>query len=167
MVCGMEESTIIIILGVVFMAIFTGFNLIKRQNPAKKAQKKAEMSVWENLTEYREVEKQTIADIIHQKDSQIKSLNAKIKLLEPELIEEEKPGKKQITFEEIQAYVKQNHPKYSALLIIPGVKKQILQATKGMTIQEAMELIRQFTGDQKPGGPDQNSISQEFRTDYA
>jgi len=147
----MEESLIISILGVVFMGIFTGFILLRGQNPVKKAKKRNEISMFDNLTEYREVEKATIGDIIKRKDSEIKSLNARIKQFEPiEQEESTNQGGKAITFEEIQTLVSQTYPQYSKLL--PLMKKQIMDMTKGMTLDEVLNYVKQFTGDQQSKG---------------
>jgi len=153
----MEDLTIIIlILGVFLPVFFTSIYLIKGQNPVKKARKRNEESVYDNLTQYRDVEKSTITDILKQKDSQIKSLNARIKQFEPDIDQE--PEKKGVTWEEIQALVNTQYPKYSALL--PLVKKQILDATKGMSMEEILNYVKQFTGNQQSQGPPDPSSAQ-------
>ena len=81
------------------------------------------MSLFDNLTDYREVEKNTILDILKQKDNQIKSLNARMKQFEP--IVDEDGAKKGVTFEEITALVNQSYPKYAMML--PLMKKQIIK----------------------------------------
>jgi len=150
-VCGsiIEEETIIILtLGVVFMGVFTFFNLIKRQNPVKKAQKRNEISHFDNLTEYREVEKATITDILKQKDNQIKSLNARLKQIEP--FDEEDQPKKGVSWEEIQALVKQSYPEYTKYL--PLAKRQIMDMTKGMSLEEILDYVKEFTGNKQSSG---------------
>jgi len=140
-VCGsrMEELTLILlILGTGFSAVLTAIWYKKGQNPAKKAKKSAEISMFDNLIEYREVEKGTIADILHQKDAQIKSLNARIKLLEPEL-EPESPTTG-VKWEEIQLLVKQSYPQYA--LALPMFKGQIMKAVKGMTLNEVITNVQ-------------------------
>jgi len=160
----MEEFTIVVILGVVFMGIFTGFILLNRQNPVKKARKRNEISQFDNLTEYREVEKATILDILKQKDNQIKSLNARIKQFEP--IDEEDQPQKQVSFEEITALVKQTYPKY--LPIVQLGKKQIMEMTKGMSMDEILNYVKQFTGNQQSqASPIQQYDSAGYRVDWA
>jgi len=145
----MEDLTyVILILGVFLPVFFTSIYLIKGQNPVKKARKRNEESVYDNLTQYREVEKSTITDILKQKESQIKSLNARIKQFEPELTEE--PEKKSVSWEEIQALVKTQYPKYS--VVLPLFKKQVLDATKGMSLEEILDYVKQFTGNQGSQG---------------
>jgi len=164
-VCGyrMEEETIVIvILGVMFMAVFTFLNLIKRQNPVKKAQKRNEMSLFDNLTDYREVEKSTIADILKQKDSQIKSLNIRLKQFEP--LEEEDQSNKGVSWEQLQALVKQSYPKYSMMML--PFKKQIMETTKGMSLEEIITYVKELTGNKESQGQtDPQSL--EYRKDWA
>jgi len=150
-VCGydMEDLTLVIlILGTFFPALFTAIYFKKGVNPVKKARKRNEISVYDNLTDYREVEKATISDILKQKDSQIKSLNARIKQIEP-LVEEDQPNKG-VSFEEITALVKQTYPQYSTFL--PLMKKQIMDITKGMSMEEILNYVKQFTGNKQPQG---------------
>jgi len=153
---------VILILGTFFGALFAAIYYKRGLNPVKKAKKTAEISIYENLTGYREVEKNTIADILHQKDSQIKSLNARIKLLEPELAEE--PQQKGVSWEEITALVNAQYPKYSMLL--PLVKKQVLETTKGMSMEEILGYVKQITGNKEPQGTtDPSSVG--YRADWA
>jgi len=148
----MEELTgVILILGVVFGGIFSAIWYKRSLNPVKKAQKRNEISIFDNLTQYREVEKGTITDILKQKDNQIKSLNARLKQLEP--IQEDDQdninnNKKNVSFEEIQVLVKESYPQFSPML--PLLKKQIMDMTKGMSLDEILGYVKQFTGNKQP-----------------
>ena len=139
---------VILILGTLFSAVFGSIWYKKSLNPVKKAQKRNEMSLFDNLTDYREVEKSTIADILKQKDNQIKSLNARIKQFEP--IVEEDQEKKGVSFEEITALVNQSYPKYAPLL--PLMKKQIMDMTKGMSLDEILNYVKTLTGNKESKG---------------
>jgi len=148
-VCVLEDYLLVIlILGSFFGAIFGAIYYKKSLNPVKKAQKRNEMSLFDNLTDYREVEKSTIADILKQKDNQIKSLNARIKTFEP--LDQEDEPKKGVSFEEITALVNQSYPKYAPLL--PLMKKQIMEMTKGMSLDEILNYVKQITGNKEPIG---------------
>jgi len=144
----MEIEIVILILGVVSVTIIGALYYNKGNNPVKKAQKRNESSLFDNLTEYREVEKGTILDILKQKDNQIKSLNARIKAFEPE--QEEDPTQKGVSWEEITALANQSYPKYAPLL--PLLKDQIMKATKGMSMEEILGYVKQLTGNQQPKG---------------
>jgi len=145
----LEDITLIIlVLGTLFGTIFSAIWYKKSLNPVKKAQKRNEMSLFDNLTDYREVERATITDILKQKDNQIKSLNARIKTFEP--VEEENQPKKGVTWDEIQTLVKQSYPKYSVML--PLMKKQIMEMTKGMSMDELLDYVKQLTGNKGLSG---------------
>ena len=143
-----EYLLVILILGTLFASVFGAIYYKKSLNPVKKSQKRNEMSLFDNLTDYREVEKSTIADILKQKDNQIKSLNARIKQFEP-LIEEDQP-QKGVSFEDITALVQKSYPKYAPLL--PLMKKQIMDITKGMSLDEILTYVKQITGNKESQG---------------
>jgi len=148
---GLEIIEGIVILGTFSATLIAALYYKSTLSGVKKAKKRNEISVYENLTQYREVEKGTITDILKQKDNQIKSLNARIKQYEP--IEQEistDGGGKAITFEEIQTLVSQTYPQYSKLL--PLMKKQIMDMTKGMTLDEVLNYVKQFTGNKESQG---------------
>jgi len=153
----MEDLTLVVlVLGTFFGALFSALYYKKSINPVKKAKRRNEMSLFDNLTDYREVEKATIADILKQKDSQIKSLNIRIKNFEP--LDEEDQAKKGVSFEEITALVNQSYPKYAPLL--PLMKKQIMDMTKGMSLDEILSYVKQITGNkQSEGTPDPASTT--------
>ncbi len=151
--CVLEIIDALVILGVFVSAIIGGLYYKSSLNPVKKAKKRNEMSLFDNLTQYREVEKGTILDILKQKDTQIKSLNARIRVLEPEeeiIVDENIKNNKKVTWEEIQALAQQVVPQYAAML--PLMKKQIMEITKGMTTNEILEYVKQFTGNKQPKG---------------
>jgi len=163
MVCVLEELTLVLlILGTVFGAVFSAIWYKKSINPVKKAQKRNEMSLFDNLTDYREVEKNTILDILKQKDNQIKSLNARMKQFEP--IDQEDQAQKGVSFEEITALVNQSYPKYAMLL--PLMKKQIMDITKGMSLDEILSYVKQITGNKEPTG-ETNPESTTYNPNWA
>ena len=75
-------------------------------------------------------------------------------LRDGELAEEEQEAPeiagKQVTFEEITALVKTHAPKYGKML--PLVKKQVMEAVEGMSMEEVLDYVKQFTGDKQPEG---------------
>jgi len=152
-VCVLEDYLLVVLILGTFFGALIGASYYKRVvNPVKKAQKRNESSLFDNLTEYREVEKGTILDILKQKDNQIKSLNARIKQFEPTV--EEDPSTKGVSFEEITALVKQSYPQYSFML--PLMKKQIMEITKDMSMEEILTYVKQITGNKQPQGETQS-----------
>ena len=70
---------------------------------------------------------------------------------EPDYEEEvTESGGKQVTWDEIQTLVKTQAPKYSMML--PLVKKQVMQATEGMSMEEILNYVKQFTGNKESKG---------------
>jgi len=159
-----EYLLVILILGTFSIASVSAYLFKKGQNPVKKAQKRNEQSLFDNLTEYREVEKGTILDILKQKDGQIKSLNARLKQFES--YDDEDQPKKGVSWEEIQVLVKEKYPQYSKYLMFPPVKKQIMEITKGMSLTEIIEYVKQFAGNQQ-SGTGITEQSTEYNKDWA
>jgi len=146
------------ILGVVSVMVLV---TISRLSSPKKAKSKGDNSI----SDLYDVYNTQVKDILRIKDTQISSLTSKLKRLEaqdsPEL--QESNGN-QITFEEIQAFVKTKYPKASPLVML--LKKQIMEATKGMSRDEILGYVTQFTenkGSEIAPGPE----SFEYRKDWA
>ena len=110
-------------------------------------------------------------DTINRLQVELKKQNGRANRLQAlrnnEVIEEEEdnqPEKKEVTFEEITALVNNSYPQYAKYL--PLAKKQIMEATSGMTMEEILTYVKQFTGNQKPTG-ETNQISQQYNPDWA
>ena len=71
-------------------------------------------------------------------------------LRDGETVEMTESDDKQITFEEVTALVKTNAPKYSKML--PLVKKQVMEAVEGMSMEEVLNYVKQFAGNQQSEG---------------
>jgi len=140
----MELNEIILFLGVfctVFFVVIWQFN---RLVPTKKAAKAGDASIRDLYSVYND----QVSDVLKLKDKAISSLQAKLRNFEAE--EEEEPDDlvKPVTWEEITALVTTHYPKYAGLL--PLVKKQVMEATKGMTREEILNYVKQFTGNKQP-----------------
>ncbi len=110
-------------------------------------------------------------DTINRLQVELKKQNGRANRLQAlrnnEVLEEEEdnqPEKKEVTFEEITALVNNSYPQYAKYL--PLAKKQIMEATSGMTMEEILTYVKQFTGNQKPTG-ETNQISQQYNPDWA
>lgn len=55
-----------------------------------------------------------------------------------------------VTFEQITALVNTQYPQYSKWL--PLAKKQIMEATKGMSMDDILQYVKQFTGNKQSQG---------------
>jgi len=82
--------------------------------------------------------------------------------------EEEESTEKGATFEEISELVKASYPQYARVL--PLFKEQIMQATKGMSINEIIQYVGSITGKTPTGGLSQAATTQgpqDYRPDWA
>jgi len=142
----MELYDYITILTLSVMVFGTFMIYMSRQNKGQKARKAGD----EGVSTMYNVYNQQVEDVLKLKDNQIKRLNSRITQLEPVDQEESDNGVKPVTFEEITALVNTKYPKYAQLL--PLVKKQVMDATKGMTMNEILSYVKQFTGNQQSQG---------------
>jgi len=146
------------ILGVVSVMVLV---TITRLSSPKKAKSKGDNSI----SDLYDVYNTQVKDILKIKDTQIASLTSKLKRLEadnsPEL--QESNGK-DITFEEIQAIVQSKYPKASPLILL--MKKQIMEVTKGMSKEQILGYVGQFTGNQESKGTS-DPLSANYRPDWA
>jgi len=133
-----------LILGIFLPCFFVGVWQLNRLNPNKKATKAGDSSIKDLYNVYNT----QVSDVLKLKDKVISSLSAKLRVLEEDDEEEESDNPvKPVTFEEITALVNTKYPKYAKFL--PLVKKQVMDATKGMTMQEILEYVKSFTGNQQ------------------
>jgi len=151
----MELIDVLLVLGVFLPLLFVGVWQLNRANPTRKGVKAGDSSIKEMYNVYN----QQVTDVLKVKDRQIQSLSTKLRSFESEEEEEEPDnGVKPVTFEEITALVNTKYPKYANLL--PLVKKQVMEATKGMTMTEILNYVKQFTGNQESQGtPTPESIT--------
>jgi len=125
------------ILGVVSVMVLV---TITRLSSPKKAKKAGD----DGVSNMYEVYSTQVRDILKIKDNQIASLTSKLKRLEVDNSQElQESNGNQITFEEIQAFVKTKYPKAAPLVIL--LKKQIMEATKSMSREEILGYVQQFT----------------------
>jgi len=159
---NMELIDVLLILGMFLPVFFVGIWQLNRLNPIKKSLKAGDSSIKEMYGVYN----QQVTDVLKVKDKQISSLSAKLRNYDEDEQEDE-PNQKQVTFEEIQALVKTKYPKQAILL--PLIRKQVMDATKGMTMEEILGYVKQFTGNQESQGsaiaPD--AAGNVWRSDYA
>jgi len=157
-----EDTTILLIIGMIGLFALVGAKMFN-PNQAKSKVKSRKDNAIETLDKVTSETIDRLAKELKKESGRANRLQA-LKDQDEEL--EEEPGK-QVTFEEIQALVKQTYPKYSPML--PLIKKQIMDITKGMTLEEILDYVKQITGNKQSPTGDPNSISQGFeqRPDYA
>jgi len=139
----MELIEVLLVLGVFLPLLLVGVWQLNRLNPNKKANKAGDSSIKELYSVYNE----QVGDVLKLKDKSIASLQAKLRNFEETDDEDITGTEKMVTFEEISALVQQTYPKYSPML--PLMKKQIMEITKGMTLEQVLEYVKQITGNKQ------------------
>jgi len=139
----MELIEVLLVLGVFLPLLLVGVWQLNRLNPNKKATKAGDSSI----KELYEVYNTQVSDVLKIKDKSIASLQAKLRNFEETDEESDEGTEKMVTFEEISALVQQTYPKYAPML--PLMKKQIMEITKGMTLEQVLEYVKQITGNKQ------------------
>jgi len=160
-----ELNDIFLILGVFLPMFFVAVWQLNRLNPVKKAQKAGD----DSIRQLYNVHNQQVTDVLRLKDKQISSLSAKLRLYEEDN-EQEEP-------EEVADLVK--NPEIQkllqakginpALLDNPIISKYIKKYTKGMSIEQVLEIASQL-GLLKGNKQSQGAIaeqSQEYNPNWA
>jgi len=136
----MELLDVLLILGVFLPLLFVGIWQLNRVNPNKRAAKAGDNSIKELYSVYN----QQVNDVLKVKDKQIQSLSAKLRSFEEEPEEEEpEPIADLIQSPEIQKIL-QERGVNPAVLNNPVIQKYIKKYTKGMTIEQVLEIAQQF-----------------------
>jgi len=151
----MEDSLYIIAITLIGVFFLAGVRMFKPNTNRKQAKRDVQDTAQKEVIESKDLTIDTLKN-------ELRSLNGKLTRFrdqEPEEEEEElDDGVKPVTWEEITALVHTTYPKYDKIL--PFAKKQIMEMTKGMTIKELLEYVKQFTGNiQSEGTPNPESIA--------
>jgi len=135
-----EIIDVLLILGIFLPLLFVGIWQLNRTNPTKKGVKAGDSSIKEMYNVYN----QQVSDVLKVKDKQISSLSAKLRNYEEET-QEETPSEitDLVKNPEIQKLLQQRgiNP---ALLDNPIISKYIKKYTKGMTIEQVIEIAQQL-----------------------
>jgi len=136
----MELNEVLLILGVFLPVLLVAIWQLNRVSPNKKAVKAGDNSIKEMYNTYN----QQVQDVLKVKDKQIQSLSTKLRNYEEEP-EEEQPEQVAdlIKSPEILNLLKERgiNP---TLLQNPIILKYIKKYTKGMTIEQVLEIAQQF-----------------------
>jgi len=143
-----ELIEVLLILGIFIPSFMGVLWQLNRINPSKKSTKKAHEAADSSVSELFGVQKEQIEEILKSKTNQIRSLEKKLRLEEEDNQIETSvdPKDTQVRYEDIQALVKKQYPDKAKYLDIPFIKKEIIKATKGMTLDEALTMVENWTG---------------------
>jgi len=147
----MELLEVILVLGVFFPLLLVGIWQLNRVNPNRKAVKAGDSSIKDMYSVYNT----QVNDVLKVKDRQISSLSTKLRSFEEE-IEEEQPEEvaELVKNPEIQKLL-QAKGINPALLDNPVIQKYIKKYTKGMSIEQVLEIAKQLgflKGNKQPEG---------------
>jgi len=132
-----EITDVLLILGIFLPLLFVGIWQLNRVNPNKRAIKAGDNSIRDMYNTYS----QQVQDVLKVKESQIKSLSTKLRNYEEEPEEEEQEVSELVKNPEIQKLLQQRgiNP---ALLANPVISKMIKKYTKGMSIEQVLEIAQ-------------------------
>jgi len=135
-----EIIEVLLILGIFLPLLFVGVWQLNRVNPNRKAVKAGDKSI----SELYNVHNQQVSDVLKLKDKQISSLSTKLRSYEDEN-EEEQPQQvtELIQNPEIQKLL-QSKGINPALLNNPILQKMIKKYTKGMSIEQILDIASQL-----------------------
>jgi len=134
-----EIIEVLLILGIFLPLLFVGVWQLNRVNPNKRGQKAGDSSIKELYNVYN----QQVTDVLKIKDKQISSLSAKLRIFEEEPEEEPEEVAQLIENPEIQKLL-QARGINPNILNNPVIQKYIKKYTKGMTIEQVLEIANQF-----------------------
>jgi len=165
-VCGsMEDTTILLILVIAWGMLLTGIKLYKANEGKNKPKTRKDTAI-DTLDKVNDATIERLSKELKKESGRANRLQALKEQYEGSEEEPEENEQKQVTFEEITTLVKQSYPKYLGLL--PLMKKQIMEATKGMSLDEVLDYVKQFTGNKESSTGDPASITNaEFNPNFA
>jgi len=161
-----EQLEVLLILGVFIPVFIVVIWQLNRLNPIKKAVKAGDSSIKDLYSVHNE----QVTDILKLKDKQISSLSAKLRIFE-EVPEEETPEQVAdlIKSPQIQKIL-QERGVNPAVLNNPVIQKYIKKYTKGMTIEQVLEIAQQFgllKGNKQSESEIGKNVITEYRADWA
>jgi len=144
---GVEEWVLLVAIFMAGTFVLTGVKLFK-PNSSKNKPKTRKDNANEALDKVNDETIDRLTDQLKKEAGRANRLQALKDKFENISEDSEDSQQKQVTFEEIEALVKQTYPKYA--LMLPVMKKQIMEITKGMSLEQVLDYVRQITGDKQP-----------------
>jgi len=167
-VCGsnMEEWIYLVMIAMIGTFSLIGAKMFN-PNQAKTKVKSRKENAYETLDKVNEETITRLSKELKKESGRANRLQALKEQAEGIEEEIEETDQKQITFEEITALVDTHAPKYAKML--PLLEKQVMEAVKGMSMEQVLGYVKQFTGNQQPqGGPlAPDAAGNTWRPDYA
>jgi len=159
-VCVLEDQTILLIIGMIGVFSIIGAKMFNPNQAKNKVKTRKDLAI-DTLDKVNDETITRLSKELKKESGRANRLQAIKDQLEGN--DEELEGN-DVTFEEIQALVKQSYPKY--LPMLPLMKKQIMDLTKGMSLQQILDYVGQITGDKKPQG-NTDPLSSQYNPNWA
>jgi len=134
-----EILEVLLVLGVFIPLLLVGVWQLNRVNPNKRAAKAGDSSIKELYSVYN----QQVNDVLKIKDKQISSLAAKLRSFDEEAEEEPEEIADLIENPEIQKLLQAKGINPN-ILRNPVIQKYVKKYTKGMTMEQVLEIAGQF-----------------------
>jgi len=161
----LELLDVILVLGVFFPLLMVGIWQLNRTNPGRKAVKAGDNSIKEMYSVYNT----QVTDVLKVKDKQIASLTTKLHNFEEEIEEEPEEVADLVQNPEIQKLL-QAKGINPALLDNPIIQKYIKKYTKGMSIEQVLEIAKQLgflKGNKQPGDVSSQAEQSGYNPNWA
>jgi len=136
----MELTDILLILGIFLPVFSVTVWQLNRLNPTKKGLKAGDSSISDMYQTYN----QQVQDVLKVKDKQIQSLSAKLRVSEEEPEQEETEQVADLVKNPEIQKILQEKGINPALLDNPIIQKYIKKYTKGMSIEQVLEIANQL-----------------------
>jgi len=168
-VCVLQDLVIVLIIGMIGVFSLIGAKMFSpnlRNSKVKTRKDTAEITL-------DKINEETITRLSTQlkkesgRANRLQALKDEYEGIDEEEENINKINKNQVTFEEIQSLVNTKYPKYAKML--PLMKDQVMEITKGMSLDQILAYVGEITGDKKSQSGDPSAIQQgdQFRPDYA
>jgi len=158
----MEDYVYVLLTVAVGVFFLLGLRMFKGETGSKRTKKEVKDTALKEIVDSKDLTIKTY-------QTELRRLNGKIaRLMQLEGDFEEEvtlDGQKPVTWEEITALVNTEYPKYK--LMLPLFKKQIMQGTKGMSMQEVLNYVKQFKENKESGGIAAQTDASGRRLDFA
>lgn len=145
----MEEWLIGVLLSVMSItaALTVGYVAKIRTNKGKKMTRVVEDSALEVIGHQVREMGGTFKEMMEFKNKQIKSLQGQIgKFTQDQQEDQPENENNHVQWGDIVTLVTKTYPKYAKILELPFAKREIMKQTKGMSLEEVIGVVEQFTG---------------------
>jgi len=143
------EDIVYVFIGIIVMIGGLAIAYIAKMplNRGKKVSKVVEESALQVIGDQVKEMGGTFKEMMEFKNKQIKSLQGQMsKYHQDEEDDQPENQNNEVKFDDIKALVKKAYPQHAKFLDLPFAKKEIMKVTKGMTLEEVVTMVEDWTG---------------------